>query len=71
MTEAEIRDQRKFEKLITSLSIRDLDLDAFADGILAHRDGHGFHENPEGAVAKVRRLSWSLGWNERALQHPD
>ena len=51
-----------------SLTVRDLDLDAFADGILAHRNGAGFHENPHGAMAPtVRRLSWSMGWNERAL----
>ena len=50
-------------------TVRDLDLDAFADGILAHRAGLGFHENPYGSDAlTVRRLSWHVGWNERALQ---
>lgn len=50
------------------LSMRDLDLDAFADGVVAHRAGLGFHENPHGADAlTVARLSWSMGWNERAL----
>lgn len=51
-----------------SLSIRDLDLDAFADGVAAHRAGNGFHENPHGTAALTpARLSWSMGWNERAL----
>ena len=50
-------------------SLRDLDLDALADGILAHRDGLGFHENPHRPDAMTRRrLSWAIGWNERALQ---
>lgn len=54
------------------MSIRDLDLDAFADGIAAHRNGAGFHENPHGPNRlTVRRLSWSLGWNERALATRD
>jgi len=49
-------------------TIRDYDIDAFADGIIAHRAGAGFHENPHGANAlTVARLSWSMGWNERAL----
>jgi len=58
-----------FEKALRATSIRDFDLDAFADGIIAHRNGKGFHENPDGMAATVRRLSWSMGWNERALQH--
>lgn len=49
-------------------SIRDLDLDAFADGIVAHRQGKEFHENPDGHAPTMRRLSWSIGWNERALK---
>jgi hypothetical protein len=51
-------------------SIRDMDIDAFADGVLAHRNGLQFHENPDGNASTVRRLSWSLGWNERALRQP-
>lgn len=52
-------------------TIRDLDLDAFADGVIAHRNGVAFHENPHGTDAgTIQRLSWTLGWNERALtQH--
>ena len=50
-------------------SIRDLDLDALADGILAHRDGVAWHKNPHGPDALTRRrLSWAIGWNERAIQ---
>lgn len=52
-----------------TLTTRDLDLDAFADGVLAHRGGAEFHENPHGTDAlTLRRLSWSMGWNERALK---
>ena len=45
-----------------------LDIDAFADGILAHRAGVELHENPQYSadVSSLRRLSWSIGWNERA-----
>jgi hypothetical protein len=52
-------------------TIRDLDIDAFADGVLAHRNGLAFHENPHGGaqVKTVARLSWAYGWNERALAH--
>jgi hypothetical protein len=52
------------------VSIRDINLDAFADGVIAHRFGHGFHENPHGGAdtPTVERLSWTMGWNERALQ---
>ena len=55
-----------------NLSLRDLDIDAFAEGVLAHRGGSQFHENPHGTDAlTLRRLSWSMGWNERALvSHP-
>ena len=53
-------------------TMRDYDLDAFADGILAHRAGLGFHENPHGPhTLTVKRLSWHMGWNERALQQRD
>lgn len=46
-----------------------IDLDAFADGIVAHRAGVAFHQNPHGPDAlTAARLSWSMGWNERALQ---
>jgi hypothetical protein len=41
-----------------------LDIDAFADGILAHRAGVELHENPHSGDNV--RLSWSIGWNERA-----
>lgn len=52
------------------LTIRDLDIDAFADGVAAHRSGLGFHENPHGTDAlTLPRLSWAMGWNERALHH--
>jgi hypothetical protein len=60
-----------YDRLVTTdnLSVRDLDIDAFADGIVAHRSGAGFHENPHGTDAlTVSRLSWSFGWNERALR---
>jgi len=52
----------------TSLSLRHLDLDAYADGIVAHRNGAEYHQNPHGGVLTVARLSWHLGWNERALR---
>lgn len=59
----------QYEQLLsTSATVRDLDLDAFAEGVLAHRAGKAFHENPDGAAPTVRRLSWSIGWNERALK---
>lgn len=52
-----------------ALSIRDLDIDAFADGVVAHRGGTRFHENPYGTNTPImQRLSWHLGWNERALR---
>jgi len=48
---------------------RDLDIDAFADGVIAHRLGHEFHTNPYGSnTPSVPRLSWHLGWNQRALR---
>lgn len=51
------------------LSVRDLDIDAFADGVVAHRAGVEFHRNPHGTDAPtLARLSWSIGWNERALR---
>jgi hypothetical protein len=49
------------------LTIRDLDIDALADGVMAHRAGKGFHENPLGNDRSILRYSWSFGWNERAL----
>lgn len=62
-----------FERLLKKPdhTIRDLDIDAFADGVLAHRNGAEFHENPDGHVPTVRRFSWSMGWNERALAQRD
>ena len=63
---------KSFEELLDGGgSIRDLDLDAFADGIVAHRDGKAFHENPDGVKMTTRRFSWAMGWNERALQQRD
>lgn len=59
------------ETFLTIRTVRDLDIDAFADGVLAHRSGAGFHENPHGRPGidfNMPRLSWSLGWNERALR---
>ena len=51
--------------------IRLVDVDAFADGVIAHREGKAFHENPHGWHAMtVKRLSWSMGWNERGLRQP-
>jgi hypothetical protein len=48
------------------LSLRDLDLDALALGILAHANNQPFHSNPflENTIAG---LCWRIGWNERAL----
>lgn len=64
------KEQAAFERLLHKepMSVRDLDLDAFADGVIAHRDDKPFHANPDGTAKTVRRLSWSIGWNERALQ---
>jgi hypothetical protein len=66
-------EEERFDALLKkpSLSVRDLDLDALADGILAHRAGLQFHENPHGQAPTATRLSWSIGWNERALQQRD
>ena len=66
-------DQQKFDALLdkgiqNALTIRDLDLDAFADGIIAHRSGRPIHDNPGGVNSTPKRLSWTMGWNERALQ---
>lgn len=49
-------------------TLRNCDIDAFADGVLAHRMGEAFHQNPDGIACSVRRLSWAMGWNERALR---
>ena len=48
-------------------TMRDLDIDAFADGVVSHRTGLGFHENPHRDRNTIQRWSWSMGWNERAL----
>ncbi|HTI78915.1 MAG TPA: hypothetical protein VL614_00540 [Acetobacteraceae bacterium] len=67
-------DETAFEALLANkhATLRDLDIDAFADGVLAHRAGLGFHENPHRAHwLSVKRLSWAMGWNERAIQHRD
>lgn len=62
-----------FERALAAKTLGDIDLDAFADGVLAHRRGAGFHENPHGhsGMKTAARLSWALGWNERALQCGD
>lgn len=64
-------DEAAFVKALRTNSIRDFDLDAFAEGVLAHREGKGFHENPYGGadVRSLARWSWHYGWNERALRH--
>jgi hypothetical protein len=64
-------DEAAYVKALRTNSLRDFDIDAFADGILAHRNGRGFHENPHGGaeVPSLARLSWAYGWNERALAH--
>jgi hypothetical protein len=49
-------------------TIRDLDLDALADGIVAHRNGLAFHESPYSSASSVAGFSWRIGWNERALK---
>jgi hypothetical protein len=50
-------------------TLQDYNIDAFADGVVAHRSGLGFHENPHGTNSPtIQRLSWHMGWNERALQ---
>lgn len=53
-----------------SFTVRDLDLDAFADGIVAHRNDLGFHECPFPDRGSWSALSWRIGWNERALTQP-
>jgi hypothetical protein len=60
-----------FDKALRTNMLRDFDLDAFADGITAHREGRAFHENPHGRaeVQSLARLSWSYGWNERAIAY--
>ena len=52
---------------------RILDLDAFAAGIAAHQAGIEFHANPhgDGEIMTAPRLSWWIGWNERALKAGD
>jgi hypothetical protein len=52
-----------------TLTVRDLDLDAFADGVLAHRNGEPFHKSPYDFTT-LAGLSWRMGWNERALANP-
>lgn len=65
-TEEEVRAYDRVLKAANT-TIRDYDIDAFADGVIAHRNRVPFHENPDGTAPTLRRLSWSLGWNERAL----
>jgi hypothetical protein len=50
-----------------NLTVRDIDLDAFADGVMAHRIRLPFHACPHPSNS-VAGLSWRLGWNERALR---
>lgn len=68
LTDAE--DRAEFKRAMrTSLeSIAVFSIDAFADGVVAHREGKKFHENPRGTEPTLSRLSWSFGWNERALR---
>lgn len=66
-------DEERYDAFLANkeATIRDMDVDAFADGIVAHRNGLGFHENPHGTDAlTIQRLSWSLGWNERGIAQP-
>jgi hypothetical protein len=62
-------EEQAFERALYAKTLRDLDIDALADGVIAHRDGKQFHENPYGGaeIASAKRLSWAYGWNERAL----
>lgn len=67
------KDEERFVKFLEAKesSYRDLDIDAFADGVIAHRNGLGFHENPYGTdTGTIQRLSWTLGWNERGVAQP-
>lgn len=68
MTEDEIGYRDYLIKKKGEATVRDLNIDAFADGVLAHRVGLEFHENPHGDAPTLSRLSWALGWNERALK---
>jgi hypothetical protein len=72
MTESEDAFHQALNKK-DEMTVRDLDLDAFADGVIAHRGRQGFHENPHGPAGTptIERLSWAMGWNERALQKGD
>jgi hypothetical protein len=73
MTTAAERDQAaRYDRVIrgVDVGIRDLDLDAFADGVLAHRAGWPFHDNPHRDLL-LAGLSWRMGWNERALATRD
>lgn len=55
-----------------SMTVRALNIDCFADGVVAHRVGKEFHENPHREhFESLWRLSWAMGWNERALQARD
>jgi hypothetical protein len=67
MTPAEREYVRTLHK--TPMTIRDMNIDAFADGVLAHREGKAFHENPYGGadVSTVQRLSWHTGDVARCL----
>ena len=63
----------RYERIVMGnlAALRDFDLDALAEGIIAHRNGSVFHDNPYGnaATATLARLSWAFGWNERALSY--
>lgn len=68
---ADVADEEGFERAMTAspLSLDHLDMDAYADGVIAHRQGVPFHGNPHlPNWRSLRRLSWGLGWNQRALQ---
>ena len=47
----------------------DIDLDAYAYGILGHRAGLSLAENPY--RDQLMRWSWTDGWTERALRTND
>jgi hypothetical protein len=56
-----------------SWTVSDLDLDKFADGIVAHRSGKALHDNPYGwddldtltHDDHVGSASWAAGWRQR------
>lgn len=43
----------------------EFDIDIYADGIIAHRDGTKVYENPYRGIDTYQYLSWHKGWNDR------